>query len=1020
VARVFVSHAGSDLGVAETIAGWLREDGHRVFLDHDLEDGLKVGDVWGKRLFEELYQADALVAVVTAAFGQAQWCAAEVGIALANGVRLLPVRAESGASHRLIGEDVQWTEWEPAGRTARTDLLKVLRGMDGADAAAWSAAPLIYPGLDAFTAGQARVFFGRDGESRQLVERLRALARPAERGLLAVVGPSGCGKSSLVRAGLVPRLAGDRDWLVLPALVPAASPVADPVGELIRMLAGAGRHRGFDWTIDHVSENLARPGGITRLAAELLADAAPARQLLIVIDQVEELLDSDIPEPQRKRFAELLLEATGGPVRAVATIRTEFLDPLSVLAAETGLPVATFLVQPLARDMLPLVITGPARHAGIDISDELVGRLVTDTGSGEALPLLAYILNQLAIGVTRGGALPAERYDALGGVRGALSRQADAALAEAAATTSRSTTDVLAGLLRLVTINDDGQPTRRRAELANLPSHIRTELDVFVNQRLLTIHRPDVDGDSACLVIDIAHEQILTTWRPLADTITAAADILRLQADVIDAAIAWDRDNRPTSHLWELDRSRRATRYLNPNDLSRTTQEFLTASRRRGQRRRLRATAILTVLLLLVTAGGITALIQRNRAVVERQQAVVQRQQAVEQEKHAAARGLIMQAEQLRDSNSVRALRLGLAAEILASGPETQASIEATLAATRWISNVNDQDHHYDQHPNTINTAFSPDGRILVTTLRFIDRPGGQLRLWDISNPRNPIRIASIDDDQDLTAASFSPNGPTLATTSQLIDRPGGRLRLWDISNPRNPIRIASIDDDQDLTAASFSPNGPTLATTNQLNHGIGGRLRLWDISNPRTPAALASIGNDQGFDSVTFSPNGPTLATTSILRDRIGGRLQLWDISDPRGPALINNIDDGLQFTSVAFSPNRPILATTSALGGSGRLRLWEISNPRTPAPLASINEDKDELITATFVPSSPTLAIISRPIFGSGWQLVLRLVPWSVGGNIDLHLQVHKWACEAASGGFSKEEWQIAVPGIPYENSC
>src|SRR5262249_34275804 len=154
----------------------------------------------------------------------------------------------------------------------------------------------------------------------------------------------------------------------------------------------------------------------------------------------------------------------------------------------------------------------------------------------------------------------------------------------------------------------------------------------------------------------------LTTWRPLANTITAAADTLRLQADVIDAAIAWDRDNRPTSHLWELDRSRRATRHLNPNGLSRTTQEFLTASRRHGQRRRLRATAILTVLLLLVTAGGITALIQRNRAVVERQQAVVQRQQAVEQEKRAVARGLIMQAEQLRDSNSVRALRLGLAA----------------------------------------------------------------------------------------------------------------------------------------------------------------------------------------------------------------------------------------------------------------------------------------------------------------------------------------------------------------------
>jgi hypothetical protein len=67
MARVFVSHAGGDLRTAEMIASWLRAAGHRVFLDRDLEDGLKVGDVWGKRLFEELYQADALVAVVTLA-----------------------------------------------------------------------------------------------------------------------------------------------------------------------------------------------------------------------------------------------------------------------------------------------------------------------------------------------------------------------------------------------------------------------------------------------------------------------------------------------------------------------------------------------------------------------------------------------------------------------------------------------------------------------------------------------------------------------------------------------------------------------------------------------------------------------------------------------------------------------------------------------------------------------------------------------------------------------------------------
>jgi WD40 repeat protein len=889
MARVFVSHASSDLDVAEMIASWLRAAGHRVFLDRDLEVGLKVGDVWVKRLFEELYQADALVAVLTAAFGQSQWCAAEVGIALANGVRLLPVRAEPGASHRLVAEDVQWTVLDSAGDKARTELVNVLQTMDGADATAWSAAPLVYPGLDAFTAGQARVFFGRDSESRQLAERLRAPARPAERGLLAVVGPSGCGKSSLVRAGLVPRLAGDRDWLVLPALVPAASPAADPVGELVRVLAGAGRHRGLAWTVSKVEEDLARPGGITRLAAELVADAAPAR-----------------------------------------------------------LPVATFLVRPLARDMLPLVITGPARHAGIGVSDELVARMVADTGSGEALPLLAYVLNQLAVGVTRGGALSPERYDTLGGVRGALSRQADAALADAAATTGRAPGDVLTGLLRLVTITDDGQPTRRRADLHSLPSHTRAEMEIFVNQRLLTIHQPGTDGHRSRPVIDIAHEQILTAWQPLADAVTSAADTLRLQADAEDAATAWDRENRPTSHLWELDRSRRAARGLNLNDLPRATQEFLTASRRYGQRRRLRITAILTVLLLLVTAGGITALIQRN--------------QAVQRERRATARGLIPQAEQLRDRDILRALRLGLAADTLASTPETRASLEATLAATPLITNIDD-----DQGLTAV--AFSPDGHILATGSSLREGHGGRLRLWDVSNPQTPAPLASIDD-QALSVVAFSPDGHTLATISSLGGR---RLRLWDVSNPRTPARLASVDDDQNVGAVAFSPDGHTLATISGLDVR---RLRLWDVSNPRTPARLASIDDDNFFTSFTtvaFSPDGRTLVTGGQRGD--GGRLRLWDVSNPQAPARLASVDDDQPLTAVVFSPDGHTLATSSSLsgpfpGGGGRLRLWDVSNPQAPARLASVDDDQNVGAVA-FSRDGHTLATGSW--YGSGGRLRL-----------------------------------------------
>ena len=51
MANVFISHAGADTGWAEQIHQWLWEDGHKVFLDSDKDDGIVAGDEWGARLY---------------------------------------------------------------------------------------------------------------------------------------------------------------------------------------------------------------------------------------------------------------------------------------------------------------------------------------------------------------------------------------------------------------------------------------------------------------------------------------------------------------------------------------------------------------------------------------------------------------------------------------------------------------------------------------------------------------------------------------------------------------------------------------------------------------------------------------------------------------------------------------------------------------------------------------------------------------------------------------------------------
>src|SRR3712207_9403302 len=67
-----------------------------------------------------------------------------------------------------------------------------------------------FPGLRPFETDEYNLFFGREGQSDEL------LARLGRTRFLAVVGTSGSGKSSLIRAGLIPAIYG--------GLMPGAGP----------------------------------------------------------------------------------------------------------------------------------------------------------------------------------------------------------------------------------------------------------------------------------------------------------------------------------------------------------------------------------------------------------------------------------------------------------------------------------------------------------------------------------------------------------------------------------------------------------------------------------------------------------------------------------------------------------------------------------------------------------------------------------------------------------------------------
>lgn len=165
----------------------------------------------------------------------------------------------------------------------------------------------------------------------------------------------------------------------------------------------------------------------------------------------------------------------------------------------------------------------PGAQGGLTFDDELVRCLVHDTGSGEALPLLAYTLARLVEGHANDASVGLERYRQIGGVRGALQSQAERALQsviDALADTDSAATQerIFDTLLGFVTLDDNGRPSRRRRLRADLDADTTRIVDAFVDARLLTS-----DATDEGTLIGVAHEALFSAWPRLAQAIDGAA-----------------------------------------------------------------------------------------------------------------------------------------------------------------------------------------------------------------------------------------------------------------------------------------------------------------------------------------------------------------------------------------------------------------------------------------------------------------------------------------------------------------
>lgn len=384
-----------------------------------------------------------------------------------------------------------------------------------------------YVGLRPFEMDESLLFFGRNEQTLELLQRLH------EHHFVAVVGSSGSGKSSLLRAGLIPALkAGylveNSDHWFIATMKPGQNPLYNIAESILLQINPEVKSESVNDLIKKIQEEGADAilNSITPVWKERNIN------FFLLVDQFEELfrfameLNDVNKKDEAIDFVNIMLELSQQseiPFYVVLTMRSDFIgDCVQFYGLPEAMNKSQYLVPKLNRIQLKTVIEGPAKLYGGSTNPALTSRLLNELGKvKDELPLLQHALMRIwgyERDTDKNGELDLNDFEKIGGLEKALSNHADEALA---GMTKEDLNITKVMFQALTAIDENGRKIRRPVMLSQLKEltgateqQLNSIINLFIKDRrcFLIVNSAANSNDK---VIDISHESLIRQWNTL-------------------------------------------------------------------------------------------------------------------------------------------------------------------------------------------------------------------------------------------------------------------------------------------------------------------------------------------------------------------------------------------------------------------------------------------------------------------------------------------------------------------------